>query len=129
MTATQIISNENQENAQLSFTDILVCVLSKLSRVICGAYLRSACSTDSITYHRWQRVRSQLRKDSAFFSHPRPEPESKICEKPDQETLFIFGSSRSLRDKDRVYGGDGRTCLPQLLDRRGHDIFCPPNIL
>jgi len=38
---------------------------------------------------RWTRIRSQ---DSVFFSDT--DPESKICEKPDQESLFIFGSGR-----------------------------------
>jgi len=37
---------------------------------------------------------SRLCQDSAFFLS---DSESKICEKPDPESLFNFGSSRSLR--------------------------------
>jgi len=51
--------------------------------------------------HRWPRIWSRLRQDSAFFSNP--EPESKICEKTDPKSLFIFGSSRSLRDHDKCH--------------------------
>jgi len=32
----------------------------------------------------------------AFLSEPDSDPESNVCEKPDPESLFHFGSSRSL---------------------------------
>jgi len=44
--------------------------------------------------------RSRLRQDSVFILYdPDPDPEFKICEKPDPEpeSLFTFGSRRSLR--------------------------------
>jgi len=34
----------------------------------------------------------------AYLSDPDPDPESKICEKPDPESLLHIGSSRSLCD-------------------------------
>ena len=37
----------------------------------------------------------------AFLSNPEPDPDSKICEKPgpDSDSLFNFGSGRSLRGR------------------------------
>ena len=43
----------------------------------------------------WQKWSTPARS-SVFLLNPDPDPESKICEKPDPESLFSFGSSRNL---------------------------------
>jgi len=48
---------------------------------------------------RWERIRlpeSTPAGFCVFLSDPDPDPESNICEKPDPESLFHFGSTRSL---------------------------------
>jgi len=71
---------------------------------------------------------SRLGQDSALFSNSDPGPESKICGKPDPESLYNFGSSRSLRGLYKChFSSKNIECrlprwLPKFLQESGSKI-------